>query len=74
MDAWLGGAAEQLIVARNSVGKIPLSRMISPQLYWVMSDSEFTLDINNPRRAENHSAWVNNPDRQNIYVAALGLV
>ena len=27
---------------------IPLSRMISPQLYWVMSDSEFTLDINNP--------------------------
>ena len=32
----------------DSVGKIPLSRMISPQLYWVMSDSEFTLDINNP--------------------------
>ncbi|MBS5771219.1 TraM recognition domain-containing protein [Bacteroides sp.] len=27
--------------------KIPLSRMISPQLYWVMSGDDFTLDINN---------------------------
>ena len=59
MDAWLGGAAEQLM-GQIASAKIPLSRMISPQLYWVMSDSEFTLDINNP-------------DRQNIYGAALGL-
>lgn len=29
--------------------KIPLSRLISPQLYWVMSGSDFTLDINNPK-------------------------
>ncbi|MBS5564296.1 MAG: TraM recognition domain-containing protein [Bacteroides fragilis] len=47
MDAWLGGAAEQLM-GQIASAKIPLSRMISPQLYWVMSDSEFTLDINNP--------------------------
>ena len=47
MDAWLGGAAEQL-QGQIASAKIPLSRMISPQLYWVMSDSEFTLDINNP--------------------------
>ena len=59
MDAWQGGAAEQLM-GQIASAKIPLSRMISPQLYWVMSDSEFTLDINNP-------------DRQNIYGAALGL-
>lgn len=71
MDAWLGGAAEQL-QGQIASAKIPLSRMISPQLYWVMSDSEFTLDINNP--AEPKILCVgNNPDRQNIYGAALGL-
>ena len=59
MDAWQGGAMEQL-AGQIASAKIPLSRMISPQLYWVMSASEFTLDINNP-------------DRQNIYGAALGL-
>lgn len=47
MDAWQGGAMEQL-AGQIASAKIPLSRMISPQLYWVMSDSEFTLDINNP--------------------------
>ena len=39
MDAWLGGAAEQLM-GQIASAKITLSRMISPQLYWVMSDSE----------------------------------
>ena len=34
MDAWLGGAAEQLM-GQIASAKIPLSRMISPQLYWV---------------------------------------
>ena len=52
--------------------KIPLSRMISTQLYWVMSDSEFTLDINNPEEPKILCVG-NNPDRQNIYGAALGL-
>ena len=46
--------------------------MISPQLYWVMTGNDFTLDINNP--AEPKILCVgNNPDRQNIYSAALGL-
>lgn len=71
MDAWLGGAAEQL-QGQIASAKIPLSRMISPQLYWVMSDSEFTLDINNPE-APKILCVGNNPDRQNIYGAALGL-
>jgi DNA-binding transcriptional regulator YbjK len=52
--------------------KIPLSRMISPQLYWVMSGDEFTLDINNPDEPKILVVG-NNPDRQNIYGAALGL-
>ena len=71
MDAWLGGAAEQLM-GQIASAKIPLSRMISPQLYWVMSDSEFTLDINNPKEPKILCVG-NNPDRQNIYSAALGL-
>ena len=28
--------------------KIPLGRLASPMLYWVMSSNDFTLDINNP--------------------------
>ena len=50
--------------------KIPLTRMISPQLYWVMTGDDFTLDINNPK--EPKILCVGN-DRQNIYGAALGL-
>ena len=71
MDAWQGGAMEQL-AGQIASAKIPLSRMISPQLYWVMSASEFTLDINNPNEPKILCVG-NNPDRQNIYGAALGL-
>ena len=71
MDAWQGGAQDQL-QGQIASAKIPLSRMISPQLYWVMTGDDFTLDINNP--AEPKILCVgNNPDRQNIYSAALGL-
>lgn len=71
MDAWQGGAMEQL-AGQIASAKIPLSRMISPQLYWVMSASEFTLDINNPEEPKILCVG-NNLDRQNIYGAALGL-
>lgn len=71
MDAWLGGAADQL-QGQIASAKIPLSRMISPQLYWVMSADDFTLDINNPKEPKILVVG-NNPDRQNIYGAALGL-
>src|SRR5690606_22410037 len=47
-------------------------RMISPQLYWVMTGDDFTLDINNPQEPKILCVG-NNPDRQNIYSAALGL-
>ena len=71
MDAWQGGAMEQL-AGQIASAKIPQSRMISPQLYWMMSASEFTLDINNPEEPKILCVG-NNPDRQNIYGAALGL-
>lgn len=71
MDAWLGGAQDQL-QGQIASAKIPLSRMISPQLYWVMSGDDFTLDLNNPKEPKILCVG-NNPDRQNIYSAALGL-
>lgn len=71
MDAWEGGAADQLM-GQIASAKIPLSRMISPQLYWVMTGDDFTLDINNPKEPKILCVG-NNPDRQNIYSAALGL-
>jgi len=71
IDAWQGGAAEQL-AGQIASAKIPLSRMISPQLYWIMTGDDFTLDINNPNEPKILCVG-NNPDRQNIYGAALGL-
>lgn len=71
MDAWEGGAQDQL-QGQIASAKIPLSRIISPELYWVMTGDDFALDINNP---ETPKVLVvgNNPDRQNIYSSALGL-
>ena len=71
MDAWKGGAMEQL-QGQIASAKIPLSRMISPSLYWIMSGDDFTLDIINPEQPKVLCVG-NNPDRQNIYSAALGL-
>ena len=71
MDAWEGGAQDQL-QGQIASAKIPLSRMISPALYWVMTGDDFSLDINNPHEPKVLVVG-NTPDRQNIYSAALGL-
>ncbi|GAA6769438.1 conjugal transfer protein MobC [Flavobacterium sp. CGRL2] len=71
MDAWQSGAQDQL-QGQIASAKIPLSRMISPSLYWVMTGDDFSLDINNPKEPKILCVG-NNPDRQNIYSAALGL-
>ena len=63
---------ETRLIENEYSAKIPLSRMISPQLYWVMTGNDFTLDINNPEDPKILCVG-NNPDRQNIYSAALGL-
>jgi hypothetical protein len=71
LDAWEGGAQDQL-QGQIASAKIPLSRMISPQLYYVMTGDDFSLDINNPDEPKILCVG-NNPDRQNIYSSALGL-
>ena len=62
MDAWEGGAQDQL-QGQIASAKIPLSRMISPALYWVMTGDDFSLDINNPDEPKVLVVG-NNPDRQ----------
>ena len=71
MDAWESNAQDQL-QGQLASAKIPLSRMISPTLYWVMTGDDFSLDINNPEEPKILCVG-NNPDRQNIYSCALGL-
>ena len=71
VDAFEGDAREQL-EGQIASARIPLSRMASPQLYWVMSGNDFTLDLNNPE-APKVLCVGNNPERRIIYGAALGL-
>ena len=71
MDAWESNAQDQL-QGQLASAKIPLSRMISPALYWVITGDDFSLDINNPEEPKILVVG-NNPDRQNIYSCALGL-
>lgn len=71
VDAWKSGAQDQL-QGQIASAKIPLSRMISPALYWTMSGDDFTLDLNNPQNPK-LVAIGNNPDRQSIYSSALAL-
>jgi len=71
ISAFEGDAREQL-EGQIASARIPLSRLASPALYWVMSGNDFTLDINNPE-APKVLCVGNNPDREAIYGAALGL-
>ncbi len=52
--------------------RIPLARLASPALYWVMTGNDFTLEINDPK-APKILCVGNNPARQEVYGAALGL-
>ena len=71
VSAYEGDAMEQL-EGQIASARIPLSRLASPQLYWVMSGNDFTLDLNNPE-APKILCVANNPERKGIYGAALGL-
>jgi hypothetical protein len=52
--------------------KISLARLSSPQLYYVLSGNDFTLDVNNPA-APKIVCMGNNPQKQQIYGAVLSL-
>lgn len=52
--------------------KIGLARLSSPQLYYVLSGNDFTLDVNNPHEPKIISVG-NNPQKLQIYGAVLSL-
>jgi hypothetical protein len=52
--------------------KIGLARLASPQLYYVLSGNDFTLDVNNPEEPK-IVCMGNNPQKLQIYGAVLSL-
>ncbi|OYD46353.1 conjugal transfer protein TraG [Sphingobacterium cellulitidis] len=52
--------------------KIGLARLSSPQLYYVLSGNDFTLDINNPKEPK-IVCMGNNPQKLQVYGAVLSL-
>lgn len=71
ISAYLSHVMEQL-EGQIAAAKIAMARLASPQLYYVLSGSDFTLDINNPLEPKIVCAG-NNPARQQVYGAVLSL-
>lgn len=65
------GAQDQL-QGQIASAQIPLNKMASPALYWVLSGDDFRLDLNNPDEPK-FLCIGNDPDRQAIYGTALAL-
>lgn len=70
-SAFRNEAMEQL-EGQVASAKIGMARLSSPQLYYVLSGNDFTLDINNPQEPKIVCIG-NNPQKQQIYGAVLSL-
>jgi hypothetical protein len=71
INAYLNDVMEQL-EGQIASAKIAMARLSSPQLYYVLSGNDFTLDINNPDRPK-LVCMGNNPQKLQIYGAVLSL-
>jgi len=71
VTAYLNDVMEQL-EGQIASAKIALARLSSPQLYYVLSGNDFTLDINNPDDPK-IVCMGNNPQKIQIYGAVLSL-
>ncbi len=71
ITAYRNDAMEQL-EGQVASAKIGMARLASPQLYWVLSGNDFTLDINNPENPKIVCVG-NNPEKQGIYGAVISL-
>lgn len=72
MDAFEKKAFPQLS-GQTASARIPLSRLATKELYWILSGDDISLDINNPA----HPALLflaNNPQTQKSYGAIFGLL
>lgn len=71
ISAYLRDAIEQL-EGQIASAKVTLARLSSPQLYYVLSGNDFTLDINNPDEPKLLCIG-NNPQKIQIYGAVISL-
>lgn len=71
MSAWQNKATAQL-EGQIASAKIGLARLSSPQLYYVLSGNDFTLDVNNPEHPK-VVCMGNNPQKIQTYGAVLSL-
>src|SRR5690606_34678464 len=71
VNAYQSRVMEQL-EGQIASAKIALARLSSPQLYYVLSGNDFTLDINNPEKPM-LVCMGNNPQKIQIYGAVLSL-
>ncbi len=71
VNAYLHDVMEQL-EGQIAAAKVAMARLSSPQLYYVLSGSDFTLDINNPADPK-IVCMGNNPQKIQIYGAVLSL-
>lgn len=71
VNAYLNDVMEQL-EGQIASAKIAMARLASPQLYFVLSGNDFTLDINNPEEPKIVCAG-NNPQKIQTYGAVLSL-
>ena len=71
VNAYINDVMEQL-EGQVASGKIAMARLASPQIYYVLSGNDFSLDINNPE-APKILCVGNNPQKIQIYGAVLSL-
>jgi hypothetical protein len=71
VTAYLNEAKEQL-EGQIASAKISLSKLSSPQLYYILSGNDFSLDINNPAKPK-IVCMGNNPQKTMTYGAVLSL-
>ncbi|WGQ09706.1 conjugal transfer protein MobC [Pedobacter gandavensis] len=71
ISAYQNNAKAQL-EGQIASAKIGLARLASPQLYYVLSGNDFTLDVNNPMEPK-VVCMGNNPQKQQTYGAVLSL-
>lgn len=71
INAYKSDVMEQL-EGQLGAAKIALGRLSSPQLYWILSGNDFTLDINNPKEPKIVCVG-NNPGKVQTYGAVLSL-
>jgi len=67
ISAFEHDAMDQLEGQISGAG-IAMAKLSSPQLYYVLSGNDFTLDLNNPQHPK-----LNNPQKQQVYGAVLSL-